>query len=520
MLRVDQTQPSNALQKLEESFQVHKERMENVMQYLDASKPENQKKPQLYHRFSGANPLLRPYYKITQTVLNFIRNGWLTGFEDQHSDFLRFSQGYKYPEQIQLEQLITDHYKNLGMMGEVKVSDIVIDALFYDMCRLLLKNNDIVISTSPIYGHYFTLLNKLEAKLYLINTHENTGFKFTPAQLQDMLQTIPDAKVFLFIHPDNPTGVNYSKEELRAFADVFVAFNNERKRLNKSPLIVIVDEVIANLVYSKANEFTHLASITTMHEFTVTITSLSKDQSPEYAFAIMIGPPDLIKRLPQPLARVDVGKLISVAQVFKPENQNELKEHYERSKMVYQKHLVLFKKHMNLFNEKFQSENISLRLVMEPAAGFQILIQLNGLGGIRYPEQFKPEVYVSKDGIHTSLDFASFFRDNSKVELVPGEGFNLDGNLMMFRMSISKTPRQIKNFFKYLVDAILTLKPSLSNELRMIEEKQDDPQDNEMLDYHYLRHSRMFFTTATRTDYFEETSPGVQFKSRNVSVGP
>jgi aspartate/methionine/tyrosine aminotransferase len=516
---VDREQPSEALQKLEAAFLQHQSKMQKIMRYLEFSKPQNQSEPVQYHRFSGANPLLPPFEKISQRWQNFYRQGCVTGLEDEYAERMRYTIGYKGPEQNYLEKLISNYYQTLGISGDVMISDTVIDSFLLDLCRLLLNRGDVVLSSSPIYGVFFNLLVTLQTYLYLINTNEEMGFKFTPALLTEMLQTVDNAKIFLFVHPDNPSGVFYSKDELAAIADVFISFNQERKRLKQPLLIVIVDEVICNLIYSQT-DYTHLASFAAMQEFTMTMTSLSKDQSPEYAFAILIGPREILQNLKQPQGGIENGKLISIAQLFLPENKDALKVHYQKSMMVYQTNLSLLKTQIELFNSKFQFANIGVRLVNEPKAGFQVLLQINGLTGTPYPEDYKLADYVSKDGIYNSLDFAAYFRDTYKVELVPGEGFNFEGNLMMFRMSISKTPRQIKNFFKYLVDAVLSLKPFLPLELSITEVYKDDPAENRLIDYRYLARARMKFTTATRNDYFEEVSPDEEkVVARRVSLG-
>src|SRR5881392_1248923 len=78
---------------------------------------------------------------------------------------------------------------------------------------------DEVIIPTPYWVTYSELVKIARGKVVGIHTTTEQGFKINAQQLE---ATITDkTKVFLFSSPCNPSGVVYSKEELKALSDVF-----------------------------------------------------------------------------------------------------------------------------------------------------------------------------------------------------------------------------------------------------------------------------------------------------------
>ena len=100
----------------------------------------------------------------------------------------------------------------------------------------LVGPGDEVIIPAPYWVSYIEIVNLAQATNVVVEAGLDQDFKITPEQLEAAITA--KTKVFLFSSPSNPTGSLYTKEELKALADVFV----------KYPEIVIVSDEIYELI--------------------------------------------------------------------------------------------------------------------------------------------------------------------------------------------------------------------------------------------------------------------------------
>jgi aspartate aminotransferase len=83
----------------------------------------------------------------------------------------------------------------------------------------LVDEDDEVIIPTPYWVTYSELVKIARGKVVEIHTTTEQGFKITAQQLEAAITS--KTKVFLFSSPCNPSGAVYSREELKALADVF-----------------------------------------------------------------------------------------------------------------------------------------------------------------------------------------------------------------------------------------------------------------------------------------------------------
>ncbi len=96
----------------------------------------------------------------------------------------------------------------------------------------LLNPGDEVIIPLPYWVSYIEIVKLAEGKTVAVKTTIDKNFKITPEQLEKAIS--PRTKMFIFSSPCNPTGTVYTKEELRALAEV----------LKKHPNIYILSDEI------------------------------------------------------------------------------------------------------------------------------------------------------------------------------------------------------------------------------------------------------------------------------------
>lgn len=95
------------------------------------------------------------------------------------------------------------------------------------------------------------------------------------------------ARVFVFSHPSNPTGLVYSAETIGRIADLAMAHD----------AVVIADELYCRLVHDDT-PFPHIAALPGMAERTVTLLGPSKTESLSgFRLGVAVAPPALIDRM-------------------------------------------------------------------------------------------------------------------------------------------------------------------------------------------------------------------------------
>ncbi len=88
----------------------------------------------------------------------------------------------------------------------------------------LLNPGDEIIVPVPYWVSYRELIKLAGGVPVYVPTSIETNFKITPEQLEKAIT--PKTKLFIFSSPCNPSGTVYSKEELKALADVFAKHEN------------------------------------------------------------------------------------------------------------------------------------------------------------------------------------------------------------------------------------------------------------------------------------------------------
>lgn len=132
-----------------------------------------------------------------------------------------------------------------------------------NVMQVLLQEGDEVIIPAPYWVSYLELANLCNAKTVIINSDMQSGYKITPAQLEAAIT--PRTHAFILNSPSNPSGSVYTKDELKALADV----------LSKYPEIAIIsDEIYEHLNYEGSHQ--SIAQFENVKNQTIVINGVSK----------------------------------------------------------------------------------------------------------------------------------------------------------------------------------------------------------------------------------------------------
>ena len=107
---------------------------------------------------------------------------------------------------------------------------------------------DEIIIPAPFWVSYYEMVKMTGGVPVIVTAGEESGFKVTASQIEAVITD--KTKCLMLNNPSNPTGMIYSKDELKSIAEVCV----------KHDLYILADEIYYKLIYDGI-EFTSIASL-------------------------------------------------------------------------------------------------------------------------------------------------------------------------------------------------------------------------------------------------------------------
>lgn len=289
-----------------------------------------------------------------------------------------------------------------------------------NVALVLLNKGDEVILPCPYWVSYADIVKLSEGCPVEVKTSIETDFKMTPSQLEAAIT--PKTKMIWFSSPCNPSGSVYSKQELRALADV----------LQKHPQIYVVsDEIYEHINYGAGHA--SMADFKDMYQRTITVNGVSK------AFAMTgwrigyLGAPKAIARACNKMqgqitsgANCIAQRAVITALEAPPKNvEYMIKEFKIRRDLI-----------LNLLSE---IDGFSCNV---PEGAFYVFPDISSLFG---------KTFRSKK-IKTATDLSLYLLEEALVATVSGDAF---GNPNCIRISYAASQAQI-------TEAVLRIKKALA----------------------------------------------------------
>ena len=168
---------------------------------------------------------------------------------------------------VELKQAVCDKFKKFNGL-DYKPSQIVISNggkhSLTNVFEAILNPGDEVIIPAPYWLSYPEIIKLSDGVPVFVRGEKENGYKVTAEQLQ--AATTEKTKALVLNTPNNPTGMIYSEEELRAIADYAV----------KNDIYVVSDEMYEYLVYN-GNKHISIASFNEeIYKRTITVSGLAK----------------------------------------------------------------------------------------------------------------------------------------------------------------------------------------------------------------------------------------------------
>lgn len=289
----------------------------------------------------------------------------------------------------------------------------------------ILNPGDEVIIPAPFWLSYPEMVKMAYGIPKIIQTDQIQGYKLRPCDLEKAITE--RTKAIIINSPSNPTGVVYTRDELRALAEMAV----------KHDLWIVSDEIYEYLVYD-GMEHTCIASLSEeIYNHTITINGLSKSHA-------MTG--WRIGYIAAPLA---VAQAAGNIQSHATSNPNSIAQKAAEAAMdlsqSFARDMVEVFASRSEVMYKSLSEIASFK-VIKPQGAFYCFINVTDLYGKKYNETV----------ITSAADFARLLLEEEKVALVPCEDFGAPDCIRLSyainEEAIHKGIERIKKFVAALQD--------------------------------------------------------------------
>ncbi|MDA9307925.1 pyridoxal phosphate-dependent aminotransferase [Flavobacteriaceae bacterium] len=347
------------------------------------------------------------------TVPDFVKDAAIKAVEDNYHSYTPVD-GY-----ADLKQAIITKFKRDNTLtytpSQIVVSTGAKQSL-YNLAQVLLDPGDEVLLPAPYWVSYSDISKVAGGVPVEIKTSIDRDFKVTPQELEKAIT--PKTKMMIYSSPCNPSGSVYSKEELRALADVLVKYPD---------IIVISDEIYEHINFTQ--QHASMAHFEDMYDRTVTVNGVSKAFSMTGWRIGYIGAPEYIARACNKMQ----GQVTSGANCI---GQKAAVTALENSPSKIKYMIDAFKERRGLILGLLA--DIDGFKINEPQGAFYVFPDISYYFGKT----------LRGTTINSATDFSLFLLENAKVATVTGEAFG-DPNCIRISYAasnddITAAMRQIK----------------------------------------------------------------------------
>jgi aspartate aminotransferase len=287
----------------------------------------------------------------------------------------------------------------------------------------LINPGDEVIIPAPFWVSYLEILKLAGGVPIIIDTTIENDFKITAEELKAHIT--PKTRMMMFSTPCNPTGSVYSKQELRAIADVVKQYDE---------LYIMSDEIYEHINFVGGHE--SMAQFPDIKDRVITINGVSKGFAMTgWRGGIMAAPKWIAQACDKMQGQFTSGtcsitqKAMHAAMELPAEST-----YYMRDAFLKRRNLVLeLMKDIPGFKTNV------------PDGAFYVYPEVSALFGKKYNEY----------NINNATDLSMFLLDIAHVALVPGAAF---GDDKYIRFSYATSEDKLTEALKRMKEAIEKLK--------------------------------------------------------------
>ena len=337
-----------------------------------------------------------------------------------------FSRYSPVPGYMDLRKAIVAKLKNENNLEYTTNEVLVSNGAKQSVCNTimaLVNDGEEVIIPAPYWVSYPQMAKLAGATPVIVNAGFEQNFKMTPEQLEAAIT--PKTRLLILCSPSNPTGSVYSREELRALAEVVKRHEG---------MYVLADEIYEHINYVGKHE--SIAQFEGMKERTIIVNGVSKAYAMTGWRIGFIAAPEWIVKGCNKLQGQYTSGPCSVSQKAAEAAYTTSQECVETMRKAFERRRDLI---VSL------AKGISGLEVNCPQGAFYLFPKCSSFYGKSYEGKT----------INNSTDLAMFLLEEGHVATVGGDAF---GDPDCFRMSYATSDDNIREAMRRIKTTLAKLK--------------------------------------------------------------
>ncbi|GIL16793.1 MAG: aminotransferase [Oligoflexia bacterium] len=316
---------------------------------------------------------------------------------------------------------------NRFLKTSYQANDVVIGTgakyIIYAALQMLVDPGDEVIVPAPYWVSYPTMAELAGAKVIVPACDEKSRFKMTAEVFRKAIT--PKTKVLIHCSPSNPTGIQYTEDELKELAQV----------LRENPHVyVISDDIYNRLVFHKESLAPHLLLVAPdLKDRVVVVNGASKSYSMTgWRVGWALGPQELIKVMADFISQ-STSNVASMSQRAALVGLQKCDPDISAAVEELKKKKDFFMTGLN---------QISNLKVIPPDGAFYIWLDVQGCIGKKHSSSGRV--------IRGSKDIAEILLEKHLMATVPGAEFGTEGYIRLsFATSQKNIEKSIQRFQEF-----------------------------------------------------------------------
>lgn len=306
----------------------------------------------------------------------------------------------------------------------------------YQVVMSLVNPGDEVIIPAPYWVSYRAIAEMAEGKCVYIPAKLENDFKITAEQLEAAIT--PKTKLMMFSSPSNPTGMVYTKEELRAIAEVVA----------KHPQMMIMsDEIYEHINFVGGHE--SIAQFDFIKDQVVTVNGVAKGFAMTgWRIGFIGAPVEVAKACSKMQGQITsaTGSISQRATVRAMEMDPKTSEDIINMRNIFKMRRDL------VYDLLREIPGFEVRL---PQGAFYFFPKVNSLFGKNVPADSEFAKEYGKTKIENSKDLAFYLLLDANVSTVQGSAF---GDDTCIRLSYATSEDKLKEACRRIKAAVEAMK--------------------------------------------------------------
>jgi aspartate aminotransferase len=289
---------------------------------------------------------------------------------------------------------------------------------FFNLALALLNPGDEVIIPAPYWVSYPDMVLVAEGKPVFIETTQAQQYKITPAQLESAITE--RTKLFVINSPSNPSGISYSKKELKALSEVL---------LRHPHVLVATDDMYEHIVWGD-EAFSNILNVCPeLYERTFVLNGVSKAYSMTgWRIGYAAGPAKVIAAMKK-IQSQSTSNPTSISQV------------------AAQVALDSPQDCIDVMVKEFKKRHDYLVEALNSIPGIKCI----PANGTFYAFPSVEGAIAALDGVENDVEFSEYLLKKAGVAVVPGSAFGTPGHM---RLSFATSSENLENAVSRIRDAL------------------------------------------------------------------